>query len=301
MSALKQTVHRVLVRNAQLRSPIVWKWRGGESAGRAGSKKAKQKRGKPAEQQSPERQPHAVALQENAERDPELHVLLSLATDDELEHIVNTLHGGSPFSPLVKSLVIHGSERQHGWELKHAPREQVEMYIETRFRFLAADASCIMNLQDLALPSYREALLYLREKLRVDCRTSLDTPDLEMEVFLHLMRRTSRGSLRGIPVMDPDDVLPTLAKTALSVQVAKRMLVEGARQRLVGALVEFTTIRSVYSFVGPLLVASAAFDLAMVSLGPDSTRLAKIVFLLAQVRLLRTQGWVAGTPPSSLK
>ena len=78
MSALKQTVHRVLVRNAQLRSPIVWKWRGGESAGRAGSKKAKQKRGKPAEQQSPERQPHAVALQENAERDPELHVLCVL-------------------------------------------------------------------------------------------------------------------------------------------------------------------------------------------------------------------------------
>jgi hypothetical protein len=297
MSAFKQTVHRVLVRNAQLRSPIVWKWRGGEAAGRARSKKGKQNRDKPAEK--PEQQLHVVELQEKAGRDPELHVLLSLATDDELEHIVNTLHGGSPFSPLVKSLVIHGSERQHGWELKHAPREQVELYIETRFRFLAADASCIMNLQDFVLPSYREALLYLREKLRVDCRTSLDTPDLEMEVFLHLVSRTSRGSLRGIQVMDPDDVLPTLAKTAASVQVAKRVLVEGAKQRLVGALAEFTTVRSIYSFVGPLLVASAAFDLAMVSLGPDSTRLAKIVALLAQVRLLRTHGWVAETPPPS--
>ena len=300
MSALKQTVHRVLVRNAQLRSPIVWKWRGGASAGRARSKKGKQRRDKPAEQRKPEQQqPHVAELQENAQRDPELNVLLSLATDDELEHIVDTLHGGSPFSPLVKSLVIHGSERQHGWELKHAPREQVELYIETRFRFLAADASCIMNLQDFVLPSYREALLHLREKLRVDCRTSLDTPDLEMEVFLHLVSRTSRGPLRGIRLMDPDDVLPTLAKTAASVQVAKRMLVEGARQRLVGALVEFTTIRSICSFVGPLLVASAAVDLAMVSLGPDSTRLAKIVALLAQVRLLRTHGWVAETPPSS--
>lgn len=297
MSAFKQTVHRVLVRNAQLRSPIVWKWRGGEAAGRARSKKGKQNRDKPAEK--PEQQLHVVELQEKAGRDPELHVLLSLATDDELEHIVNTLHGGSPFSPLVKSLVIHGSERQHGWELKHAPREQVELYIETRFRFLAADASCIMNLQDFVLPSYREALLYLREKLRVDCRTSLDTPDLEMEVFLHLVSRTSRGSLRGIQVMDPDDVLPTLAKTAASVQVAKRVLVEGAKQRLVGALAEFTTVQSIYSFVGPLLVASAAFDLAMVSLGPDSTRLAKIVALLAQVRLLRTHGWVAETPPPS--
>lgn len=297
MSAFKQTVHRVLVRNAQLRSPIVWKWRGGEAAGRARSKKGKQNRDKPAEK--PEQQLHVVELQEKAGRDPELHVLLSLATDDELEHIVNTLHGGSPFSPLVKSLVIHGSERQHGWELKHAPREQVELYIETRFRFLAADASCIMNLQDFVLPSYREALLYLREKLRVDCRTSLDTPDLEMEVFLHLVSRKSRGSLRGIQVMDPDDVLPTLAKTAASVQVAKRVLVEGAKQRLVGALAEFTTVRSIYSFVGPLLVASAAFDLAMVSLGPDSTRLAKIVALLAQVRLLRTHGWVAETPPPS--
>ena len=128
--------------------------------------------------------------------------------------------------------------------------------------------------------------------------------------------------------MHSDDVLPTLAKTAAtvaltasqagmiqslgnvvmhrashlralafvhagSVEVGKRMLVERAKQRLVGAVVEYTALRSLFSFVGPLLLASAACDLAVTSLGPDSTRLAKVVALLAQIRLLKTHGWVA--------
>ncbi len=287
-----------------------------------------------------QQRPHSVVEepQEVAGRDPELHLLLSLATEDELEHIVKTLHGSSPFSPLGKSLVIHGSERQHGWELKHAPREEVERYIETRFRFLAADASCVM-VQEMRYPSYREALLYLRKRLRVPCKSSLETPDLEMEVFLHLLsqgadtnssvaRRRPGSLLRGVQALHSDDVLPTLAKTAAtvaltasqagmiqslgnvvmhrashlralafvhagSVEVGKRMLVERAKQRLVGAVVEYTALRSLFSFVGPLLLASAACDLAVTSLGPDSTRLAKVVALLAQIRLLKTHGWVA--------
>jgi uncharacterized protein YaaW (UPF0174 family) len=76
--------------------------------------------------------------------------------------------------------------------------------------------------------------------------------------------------------------------------VGKRVMVERAKQRLVGAVVEYTSVRTLFSFVGPLLWASTACDLLLMSLGTDYARLAKTVALLAQVRLLHTSGWVEG-------
>lgn len=369
---LKQTVHRILVRNAQLKSPLAWKWRGRDEVKRKWPKKSTTESENPGFVSAdviPSKE--QLEIQDgDAGRDPELLTLLAMATDDELEHIVRTLHDGSPFSPLVKSLVMHGSKRRHAYELGHASRKEVERYIEARFRFLAADASCI--LQDaVRYPSYRQALLYLRKRLQVDCRSSLDTPDLEMELFLHLLgrgndstsltslddqgdddiegrcresvaatgaaslpRRTSRGSLRGVSGVQTAEILPTLAKTLAtmaltksqvgliqnmgrvvmqraayhralafvysgSVEVGKRAMVERAKQRLMGAVLEYTMVRSLFSFVAPLLWASTAWDLLSMSLGTDYARLARAVALLAQIRLLRTNGWVGPESASS--
>ena len=206
-------------------------------------------------------------------------------------------------------------------------------------------------------PTYREVLERLRRRLRVDCRSSLDTPDLEMEVFLHLLSEGSDGGVERqvgtgdgehgvssksspsssssrrcefiIQKIQTEDVLPALAKTAATValtrtqwglvrnlgsvvmqraayhralafvhagsaEVGKRVMVERAKQRLVGAVVEYTSVRTLFSFVGPLLWASTACDLLLMSLGTDYARLAKTVALLAQVRLLHTSGWVEG-------
>lgn len=46
--------------------------------------------------------------------------------------------------------------------------------------------------------------------------------------------------------------------------------------------------------MGPLVWASTALDLLLVSIGTDWVRVAKAVFALAQIRLLHTGGWTEG-------
>jgi uncharacterized protein YaaW (UPF0174 family) len=57
--------------------------------------------------------------------------------------------------------------------------------VEARFRFLAADSTATMRGKR---PSYREALLSIRDRLSVECSSNLPTPDLEAEVFLHVLQ-----------------------------------------------------------------------------------------------------------------
>ena len=373
MSRIQGTVHRILTRNAQLRHRIVWKPRGGRSEGRSKQTLEEERNSSIGSDghgrtgttpvtttttttTTPSSSSSSRSEDVDAGRDQDLLYLLSLASEEELEHIVSALHSGSIFSPVVKSVVMHGSKQHHGYELKHAPRSEVERYIEGRFRFLAADALCIIR-EGGMYPTYREVLERLRRRLRVDCRSSLDTPDLEMEVFLHLLSEGSDGGVQRqvvtgdgehgvssksspsssssrrcefiIQKIQTEDVLPALAKTAATValtrtqwglvrnlgsvvmqraayhralafvhagsaEVGKRVMVERAKQRLVGAVVEYTSVRTLFSFVGPLLWASTACDLLLMSLGTDYARLAKTVALLAQVRLLHTSGWVEG-------
>jgi uncharacterized protein YaaW (UPF0174 family) len=75
----------------------------------------------------------------------------------------------------------------------------------------------------------------------------------------------------------------------------KQLAVETARQNLVGAIGKYSALRHVFSFVAPMLWISTALDLARMSLGTDYARLARTVFMLAQIRLVRTRGWTNST------
>ena len=52
--------------------------------------------------------------------------------------------------------------------------------------------------------------------------------------------------------------------------------------------------RGVMSLLGPLMWAWLAADLAVLALGTDYGRLVRAIVALAQVRLLRTHGFVSG-------
>jgi hypothetical protein len=66
--------------------------------------------------------------------DPELWAVLSLCSDDELEALHAVLHGPSPFSPLVKSLMVSSTAAElpaaQPQALNHSPR-------------LVCDAACL--------------------------------------------------------------------------------------------------------------------------------------------------------------
>lgn len=68
---------------------------------------------------------------------------------------------------------------------------------------------------------------------------------------------------------------------------------QAAQSGFTAAASRYAAARSLLSFVGPLLWASTAIDLLMVSIGTDYARVVQAVFTLAQIRLLRTGGWAS--------
>lgn len=90
--------------------------------------------------------------------DPELWAVLDLCSDDELESLYNILHSTSPFSPVLKSLVVQDKEPAL---ISQRGRRSVMHKIESKFRFLAADSATLLR---GARPSYRCALLNIVDK-----------------------------------------------------------------------------------------------------------------------------------------
>lgn len=326
-------------------------------------------------------------------RDPHLKQVLEISSDEDLRELYDCLHAVSVFSPLAKSIQLHDFHKE---DFATARREDIEFYIESRFRFLAADARHLLHpihsrrgetrMAD-SWPSYRDTLLDIRKQLRVPCPGNLDTVDLEIEIFLHLLSEhgeyvqhgtTGSTASSGPPhpsgphkdnksksddetfrtktqrsnshenekvmkksafwsafrgsIVSPlsfgfrKELLPTLVKTVTtmaltksqmnliqnlgsivlkraahhksiafiyggSTELAKRMAIENAKQRLIKAAMQYTAWRQLFSFIGPILWISTAWDLTKLSVGTDYARLTRTVFLLAQIRLLRTRGW----------
>jgi len=130
---------------------------------------------------------HAMKNIETA-RDPDLQYVLELASDDELEELCDCLHEASVFSPIGKTVyMMH--ERRYGDAV--STRVEMEMYIESRFRFLAADVVSVLtrssSQETEAWPTYRDILLDMKKRLGVPCSSVLATADLESEIFLHVL------------------------------------------------------------------------------------------------------------------
>lgn len=79
--------------------------------------------------------------------------------------------------------------------------------------------------------------------------------------------------------------------------VKAKVAMQAAQQGVTAAASRYAAARSVLSLLGPLMWASTAVDLLWVSIGTDWSRVCKVVFALAQIRLLRTYGFsnISGT------
>ncbi|KAG1666893.1 hypothetical protein FOA52_013527 [Chlamydomonas sp. UWO 241] len=65
-----------------------------------------------------------------------------------------------------------------------------------------------------------------------------------------------------------------------------------AGRALAGSAARFSVLRGALGLLGPLMWGALVFDLGMKSIGTDHARVARAVFILAQVRLARTHGFV---------
>ncbi|CAM0951628.1 unnamed protein product [Alopecurus aequalis] len=116
--------------------------------------------------------------------DPELRLVLELATDEELLEFEDILYGTSYFSPVIKSMAKRPNFVSVVILDDIEERDAFISKLESRFLYLAADARSIIRGWR---PSYRNVLLQVRRKLVVRCSSKLCTADLEAEIFLHLL------------------------------------------------------------------------------------------------------------------
>ncbi|PIA63774.1 hypothetical protein AQUCO_00201246v1 [Aquilegia coerulea] len=137
----------------------------------------------------------AITRRSKGSFDPELRLVLELATDSELYELERILFGPSYFSPLLKSVTSRADVDYVMIGEDYEEREYFLELLESRFLYLAADARSTLRGWR---PSYREILHSVRRKLGVPCSSKLSTEDLEVEIFLHLLQEYSR---------ETDDVL----------------------------------------------------------------------------------------------
>ena len=70
---------------------------------------------------------------------------------------------------------------------------------------------------------------------------------------------------------------------------------QAAQAGLTNAAARFGTVSGALSLLGPAMWTWLAADLALKSIGTDYGRLVKAIYALAQIRLLRTHGFINPT------
>ncbi|KAL6846237.1 hypothetical protein ACP4OV_023685 [Aristida adscensionis] len=310
--------------------------------------------------------PSAAAGAAEGMSDPELRLVLELATDEELMELEEILYGTSYFSPLLKSI---GKRPNSDSVVVLDDIEERDIFVsklESRFLYLAADARSVIRLPKLLQanspiilhrgwrPSYRNVLLGVRRKLGVKCSSKLCTADLEAEIFLHLVNEYSSHQkesfpwdkqkssketsslgvskwkvltdaawrigakglettfLKGGSALTVKTIYESLASRlsgkvlmeAANYEIKKELVKQGgrlaavnlesragllaARQGLARAASRYAGLRSVMTFLGPIMWGTLLADIVIQMLGTDYARIVQAIFAFAQIRLTRT-------------
>ena len=109
----------------------------------------------------------------------ELRSALELATEEELQQLTELLfsRGLNPLDYVQTPTTIDVQSRD---------REAWLDALEQRFRYLAADGVTVLRGKTQQV-TYRQALIQVCHYLKIPYSKKLSTPDLEAEVFLHLL------------------------------------------------------------------------------------------------------------------
>ncbi|KAF8779739.1 hypothetical protein HU200_002324 [Digitaria exilis] len=285
--------------------------------------------------------------------DPELRLVLELATDEELMELEDILYGTSYFSPLLKSIARRPNSDSIVVLDNIEERDLFISKLESRFLYLAADARSVIRGWR---PSYRNVLLGVRKKLGVRCSSKLSTADLEAEIFLHLVNEYSshqkdpvsfpwdkqktpneisslgvnkwkvltdaawrigakgleRTFLKGGSALTVKTIYESLASRlsgkllmeTANYEIKKELVKQGgrlaavnlesragllaARQGLARAASRYVGLRSVMTFLGPIMWGTLLADIVIQMLGTDYARIVQAIYAFAQIRLTRT-------------
>ena len=141
-----------------------------------------------------------AAQQRGRQRAPEggsdaaLAGVLAMASDDELDELLQVLFEPSLLSPVLKSSDVASARRAYHSLPTRAERE---LYLEDRLLYLAAGALGSLVTGDR--PTYADALRALGDALGVTCDAALRPEELEADLLLHLMEAGGGLDALGAP------------------------------------------------------------------------------------------------------
>lgn len=79
-------------------------------------------------------------------------------------------------------------------------------------------------------------------------------------------------------------------------EITVLLVIQSAQKGLLLSTARFGAVRSALSLIGPMMWTWLGVDVVLKSIGTDYSRIVKTVFALAQVRLIRTHGFVQPKP-----
>ncbi|WP_448564177.1 YaaW family protein [Trichothermofontia sp.] len=175
----------------------------------------------------------------------ELRSALELATEDELRHLTHLLFCRrlNPLDYLQTPDPLH---------VQSLERDRWLTSLERRFRFLAADGLTVLQ-QKTDQVKYRQVLLRVCHYLKITYQESLSTPDLEAEIFLHLMHQ-------AWPHLSPteQDHLRLRVQRALAQMKPGQPLPARLQHDPIGLLLKGGSVLAVTSVLKPLLLRQLA-------------------------------------------
>jgi len=221
----------------------------------------------------------------------ELEKALSLATEEELEQIASVLFKRQ-FNPLDYFIAPPVTVVQT------QSRPELIATIAERFRFLAADGLTVLRGKAKQV-SYRQVLERVCQYLKVKYKSSQTTPEIESELFLHLIDRSWRNlspseqeslakPVAGeLPAPDKLGLLlkggTAIAFTRLRAQLSAIL----AKRTAITAIGQYTALRTVLGVITPTLWGIFLADLGWRTIATNYGRIIPVIFILAQIRLLR--------------
>jgi len=225
------------------------------------------------------------------ESQDELYQALSLATDEELDQIATVLFKRQ-FNPLDYLIAPPVAEVQ-----SKSRAELIEAIAE-RFKFLAADGLTVLRGEAKKI-SYRRVLERVCQYLKVKYKCSQSVEEIESELFLHLIERSWRNLTPSeqeayakpvageLPSSNPASLLikggTAIAFTKLRSQIVATL----AKRTAVSAIGQYAAVRTLLGILTPALWGIFLADLGWRAIATNYGRIIPVIFILAQIRLLR--------------
>ncbi|CAH9095194.1 unnamed protein product [Cuscuta europaea] len=235
--------------------------------------------------------------------DPKLRAVLELATDSELYELERILFGPSYWSPLLKSITNREYNGFAMLEYDFDEREEFMSMLESRFLYLAADAQSTLSSTKLVKTANENACLefglsqgmFQAEAALKGGQEQLGTMILKGggmltlgRIYNLLVKRLVGKCMMEVAKYGMQKEILKKGGRLAALNLESKMAFFAAKESVKEAAASYLGLRSMGTFLGPLLWGTFIADIFIQMIGTDYARILRAIFAFAQIRIIRT-------------